>query len=80
MHTILEPSEMEGVARREREEAAPSRLMTTLYELLAAIQDAMGPDDDTLMVATMRHFLWSGQLTWLGQAKARLCPSPREAM
>ena len=56
--------------------ARPPRLATTLYELLAAIQDVVGPDEDALIVATVRHLLQSGRLTWLGEARERLCESP----
>ena len=42
------------------------RLTTTLYELLAAIQNVVGPEEDALVVATVRHLLQSGRLTWLG--------------
>jgi hypothetical protein len=44
------------------------RLTTILYELLAAIQDVVGPDEDALIVATVQHLLQSGRLTWLGEA------------
>src|SRR5215475_10115973 len=39
----------------------PPRRTTTLYELLAAIQDVMGPEEDALVVATIQHLLQSGQ-------------------
>ena len=51
--------------------ARPPRLTTTLYELLAAIQDVVGPDEDALIGATVRHLLQSGRLTWLGEARTR---------
>jgi hypothetical protein len=37
--------------------------------LMAALQDVVGPDDDTLVVAIVAHLLRSGQLTFLGQAR-----------
>jgi hypothetical protein len=46
----------------------PLRLVTTLYELLTAIQEVVGPEEDALVVATMQHLLQSGRLTWLGEA------------
>jgi hypothetical protein len=54
----------------------PVRLTTTLYELLTAIQDVVGPDDDALVVATVQHLLQSGRLTWIGLAGVRLGESP----
>ena len=53
----------------------PPRLATTLYELLAALQDVVGPEADALIVATVRHLLQSGRLTWLGEARERRCES-----
>ena len=53
----------------------PPRLATTLYALLAAIQEVVGPDEDALVVATVRHLLQSGRLTWLGEARERRCES-----
>jgi hypothetical protein len=53
----------------------PPRLATTLYELLAALQDVVGPEADALLVATVRHLLQSGRLTWLGEARERRCES-----
>jgi len=56
--------------------ARPPHLTTTLYELLAAIQDVVGSDEDALIVATVRHLLQSGRLTWLGEARERLGEAP----
>jgi len=53
----------------------PPRLATTLYALLATLQDVGGPDEDALRVATVRHLLQSGRLTWFGEARARRCES-----
>ena len=44
----------------------PPRLATTLYARLAALQEVVGPEADALIVATVRHLLQSGRLTWLG--------------
>jgi hypothetical protein len=49
----------------------PSCLITTLYEVIAAIQDGLSPDDDALVVATVMHFLQSGRLIWRGKTRAR---------
>jgi hypothetical protein len=48
--------------------APPRRLTTTLYDVLTALQEEVGPDDDALVVATVAHFLRSGRLTWRAQA------------
>jgi len=56
--------------------ARPSRLTTTLYALLAALQEVVGPEEDALVVATVRHLLQSGRLTWRGEARGHLSESP----
>jgi hypothetical protein len=55
---------------QEQEAKAPRRLTTTLYDLMAVIQAAVGPDD-TQVVRTVVHLLQSGQLTFLGQGCTR---------
>src|SRR4029453_1687706 len=47
--------------------ATPSRLTTTLYDLITALQAVVAPDDDVLVVATVVHLLRSGRCTWDGQ-------------
>ena len=42
----------------------PTALTTTLYDLIAALQDVVGPDEDTLVVATVMHLIRSQRLTW----------------
>jgi hypothetical protein len=50
------------------EEAPSSRLPTTLYDLIAALQEVEGADD-ALVVTTVVHLLRSGQLTWRGPSR-----------
>jgi hypothetical protein len=52
--------------------ATSLRLTTTLYDLMAVLQDAGGPDDDALVVATVVHLLRSGRLTWLGKVLSQV--------
>ena len=54
----------------------PPRLATTLYALLAALQEVVGPEEDALVVATVQHLLRSGRLIWLGEARGRLGEPP----
>jgi hypothetical protein len=63
-----------GMPRAE----TPSRLTTTLYDLITALQAVVAPDDDVLVVATVVHLLRSRRLTWDGQARARQCSWRRE--
>jgi hypothetical protein len=39
-------------------------VVTTLYDLIAAIQDVVDADDNTLVLATLRSILSAGGLTW----------------
>jgi hypothetical protein len=52
---------------------APSlRLTTTLYDLIAVLQDMTAPDNGASVVATVVYLLQSGRLTWEGRARAPL--------
>jgi hypothetical protein len=62
MHTVVDPIEAESVAMATTK--TPATITTTLYDLLTAMQSVVGPDDDTLVVATVRHMLRSGRATW----------------
>jgi hypothetical protein len=46
--------------------ARSSRRPITLYDLITAIQDVVGPEDDGLVMATVRHLLRAGRLTGAG--------------
>jgi hypothetical protein len=65
MSTMREVGEMATVAMGMQRGATPSRCTTTLYDLMTAIQDVVGPENDALAVVTMVHLLQSGRLTWL---------------
>ena len=45
------------------------RITPTLYELITALQDVVGPDDDPLVVATAVSILRAGRLTLLRNAR-----------
>ena len=62
-----------GMPRAE----TPSRL-TTLYDLITALQDVVAPDDDALVVATVVHLLRSGRLTWRGTDSVLRRPARRQ--
>lgn len=80
MAPVMERDELAKVGTRMQGEATPSCLTTTLYDLIAAMQDGLSPDDDALVVATVVHLLRSGRLTWLGKASEHLGQSQRVAM
>jgi hypothetical protein len=71
MHAIVDPAEVdataiESVAKAVLGDGAPATITTTLYDLIVAIQEAVGPDDNALAVATVWHVLHSGRVTWHG--------------
>jgi hypothetical protein len=62
MVTMMARGAMTTIDRRRLGAARPSHLPVTLYDLITAIQDVVGLEEDQLVVATMRHLLWSGRL------------------
>ena len=52
------------------------RITTTLYDVLAALQDVAPADDDAQIVATVVHWMRMGLLTW-GTAPAAV-PTPEK--
>jgi hypothetical protein len=70
MSTVMKVNEMATVTTAMQRVARPSRYTTTLYDLIAALQATVGPDD-ALVVATMAHLLHSGRLTMLAAASTR---------
>jgi hypothetical protein len=54
----LRPADMLG-----QREATSARRTTTLYDVLAALQTIIPPEDDDLVVAIVAHWLRSGRLT-----------------
>ena len=76
MAHVMESNERATVAADKLVAVRPPRLTTTLYALLSTLQDVVGPEGDALVVATVRHLLQSGRLTWLGEARGRLGEVP----
>jgi hypothetical protein len=66
MATVMERGEEALMTMVGAATATPVRLTTTLYDLMATLQDMVGPQDETLVVATMVHLLHSRQCTWRG--------------
>jgi hypothetical protein len=65
MATVMERGEGTPMTTVRPAAATPARLTTTLYDLMAMVQDVVGPDNDALVVATVGHILRSGRLTSL---------------
>jgi len=70
MPTVRKPVVISPVPTAAGTTTTPTTLTTTLYDLIAAIQDATGVDDDTLVVATTLHILRAGHATRGGQVAA----------
>ena len=66
MATATASSSVTPVGRTRPGAAKLSYPPLTLADVILAIQDVVGPGDDRLVVATMRHLLRSGRITRLG--------------
>jgi hypothetical protein len=73
MAAVMTSGEKATGATGLREDVMPSRLTTTLYDLMTTIQEVAGPDDEALVIATIMHLLRSGRLTWLRPNGGRWC-------
>jgi hypothetical protein len=40
-------------------------IKTSLYDLVDAVQQELGPENEALVVATIAHLLQSSRITWL---------------
>ena len=67
MSAVMEPGEVTKVGTGMQGEAIPSLLTTTLYDVIAAIQDRLSQDNSALVVATVADRLRCERLTWLGK-------------
>jgi hypothetical protein len=74
MATMRDRGVVTTVGRVKPGTARPSRLPITLADLITAIQDVVGPEDDGPVVTTVRHLLWSGPLTGLRMGTRRCLP------
>jgi hypothetical protein len=66
MATSRTRSALKSVGRKRPEAVRPSRLAVSLADLITVMQDVVGPGDDGLVVATVRHLLRAGRLTKRG--------------
>jgi hypothetical protein len=73
MHTVIDPFKDGGVVTVEPsggKDAAPATITTTLYDLIAALQEVVDPGEEALVVATVVSMLRAGRLTWHGSTVA----------
>ena len=66
MGTVVARKEVTSVGRGRPVAARPSSLRLTLADLVTAIQDVVGPEDDRLVAATVHHLRGAGRLTGHG--------------
>jgi hypothetical protein len=80
MKTVRPRSAGTPMGRGRTGAARSSRRLPTLADLITAIQDVVGPEDNALVVATVRHLLRSRRLTGLksGTRLAHRCVRGRE--
>ena len=71
MATVMKPEASTTGLRAVQGTALPSRRTTTLYDVIAALQGGVGPEDDVQVVVTVVYLLRSGQLTWRRPAYGR---------
>jgi hypothetical protein len=71
--TVMDRGAVTTMGKGRPGAARPSHPPITLADLITAIQDVVGPEEDALVVATVRHLLQSGRLTALGIG-TRPCP------
>jgi hypothetical protein len=70
MATVMDGGAVTPMGRERPGAEKPSRLPITLSDLITAIQDVVGPEEDGLVVATVRHLLRAGRLTGPGPGGA----------
>jgi hypothetical protein len=62
MATVMARRVVIPVGRGSPGVGRPSREPLTLADVIIAVQDVVGPGDDRLVVATVRHLLEAGRL------------------
>jgi hypothetical protein len=65
MRTVIDPHAEGSVATIETsggEDTAPATITTTLYDLIAAVQEVVEPGEDGLVVATVVSMMRAGRI------------------
>jgi hypothetical protein len=68
MNAVVTHQQGQGVEAGQRAAEAPTRLTTTLYDVITALQSVVEPDEDGLVVAITADWLRSGRITRVGGA------------
>jgi hypothetical protein len=65
MNPVVKPCKAETVEAGLTAAEPQACLMTTLYDVMAALQTVVEPDEDDLAVAVMVHWLHSQRITFV---------------
>src|SRR5882724_1432972 len=65
MNPVVTPYQVQTVEAALTAAEAPPRLRTTLYDVMAALQTVVEPDEDDLVVAVMVYWLRSRRITFV---------------
>lgn len=49
----------------------PEAIQTTLYDVIATMQDGVGPDDDALIINTVMELIRTGHVRFLNEIGAQ---------
>lgn len=71
MPVVLDTPRLEPHGHTVATEHLPATNRTTLFELVSALQDAAGPDNDVTVVAAVADLLQSGRIQWAGHDLTR---------
>ena len=74
MAIVMERGAVTTMSRGRPGAARPLRCSLTLADLITAIQDVVGPEDDQLVVASVRHLLGAGWVRGRGAIARRSPP------
>ena len=66
MNAVVTPQQEQVVGAGQTAAEAPARLTTTLYDVIAALQSVVEPDEDGLVVAVVGHWIRSRHITRVG--------------
>ena len=67
---VLRDGSSDSTLKTSGERTQSQTITTTLYDLIAALQDVVQPGGDALVVATMAHLLCTGRITLLSGIEA----------
>lgn len=81
MHAIVDSYPVTAIEKIQSDTVVvanktPRITVTTLYDVMSALQDTVEPNEDDLVVASMAHMLCTGRIRWVN-AHGSLSPQDR---